>query len=134
MIQYTVPCFVSFCFYIPSSHNGNTQAAHVPSGNSGLKGQIAGILFAKITVAPSLDSTPPTGDDGNMADYTFASARRLVQLGQLEQAVGELDKLKGQTEFTMRDWKKIAMDHFAVEKALKVIKMESTLLNQNIVR
>ena len=85
-----------------------------------------------MTVAPSPDSAPPTGDDGNMADYTLASARRLVQLCQLEPAVGKLDKLKGQTAFTMRDWKKIAMNRVAVEKALKVIKMECTLLNQNM--
>jgi len=113
-------------------HSVGRQAAHVPTGRSGLEGQIAGMLFAKMTVTPSPDSAPPVGDDGNMADYTLASARRHVQLGNLEEAVRELDKLKGQTAFTMGDWKKTAMDRIAVEKALKVIKMECALMNKNM--
>jgi len=113
-------------------HSIGRQAAHVPTGRSGLEGQIAGMLFAKITVTPSLDSIPAVGDDGNMADYTLASAQRYVHLGNLEEAVRELDKLKGQTAFTMGDWKKTAMDRIAVEKALKVIKMECALMNKNM--
>ena len=47
-----------------------------------------------------------------------------MKLGELEESVSELDKLKGQAAFTVRDWKSAAMDRIAVEKALKVIKME----------
>jgi hypothetical protein len=55
-----------------------------------------------------------------------------VKLGELEESVSELDKLKGQAAFTVRDWKSAAMDRIAVEKALKVIKMECALLNKNM--
>ena len=56
-----------------------------------------------------------------------------MKLGELEESVSELDKLKGQAAFTVvRDWKSAAMDRIAVEKALKVIKMECALLNKNM--
>jgi hypothetical protein len=55
-----------------------------------------------------------------------------VQLGDLEKAVGELDHLKGQTAFTINDWKSSAKDRIAVKKALNVIKMECALLNKNM--
>ena len=55
-----------------------------------------------------------------------------MKLGELEESVGELDKLEGQAAFTVSDWKTSAMDRVAVEKALKVIKMECALLNKNM--
>ncbi len=66
------------------------------------------------------------------ADYALNRAKRHVKLGELEESVSELDKLKGQAAFTVRDWKSAAMDRIAVEKALKVIKMECALLNKNM--
>jgi len=120
------------------------QAAHVPTGQKGLEGQLAGMLFAKLTVPPSHDSLPPppppedstgTGSkiiDSKMTEYILARAKHYVKVGELQEAVDELDKLQGQTSFTVRDWKAYANDRIAVEKALKVIKMECAILNKNM--
>ena len=65
------------------------------------------------------------------AEYVLVRASRYVQLGELETAVDELDKLSGQPAFVVADWKKNAIDRINVEKALKVIKMECALLNES---
>ena len=67
-----------------------------------------------------------------MSEYILARAKHHVKLGELQEAVNELDKLEGQTKFTVRDWKANANDRIAVEKALKVIKMECAILNKNM--
>jgi len=96
------------------------------------------MLFASLAVQPSADTAPPPADasgsapEGKMSDYYLARAKRSIQLGDLEQAVSELDQLKGQVAFTVNDWKSAAKDRIAVEKALKVIKMECALLNKNM--
>ena len=108
------------------------EAAYVPAGRSGIGAQIAGKIFATVTTSPSTDVAPPADDEAKIADYTLARAKQLILVGDLESAVVELEKLKGQTAFTMKDWKTSAMDRIAVEKALKVIKMECALLNKNM--
>lgn len=109
------------------------QAAYVPAGRNGIGAQLAGKGFASITSPPSPDTSPPEGDDGaKMSDYILSRAKQHVKLGELEQSISELDKLKGQTAFTINDWKSAAMDRIAVDKALKVIKMECALLNKNM--
>jgi Mitochondrial inner membrane protein. len=81
---------------------------------------------------PSPDTAPPEDDSGKMSDYILARAKLHVHAGNLEKAIEELDQLKGQVAFTVKDWKLSAMDRISVEKALKVIKMECALLNKNM--
>lgn len=109
------------------------KAAYVPTGRSGIGGQLAGKAFATLSGAPSHDTTaPPADDEGKMSDYILARAKHYVHVGDLEKAVSELDQLKGQASFTIKDWTASAKDRIAVEKALKVIKMECALLNKNM--
>ena len=107
------------------------QAALVPDGQSGLEGQLAGMLFAALKFPPKPDDPAPE-DDLNAAEYVLVQARQHVQMGQLEKAVHELEKLKGQAAFTVQGWKKDAADRVAVEQAMKVIKMECALLNKSM--
>jgi hypothetical protein len=107
------------------------QAALVPAGQSGVEGQLAGMLFASLKFPPKPDDPAPE-DDLNAAEYVLVKARQDVQMGQLDKAVQELDKLKGQAAFTVQGWKKDAADRVAVEQALKVIKMECALLNKSM--
>ena len=108
------------------------QASFVPTGRSGIGAQFAGKAFAMLSAPPSPDTAPPENDDGKMSDYILARAKRYVHSGNLEKAIEELDQLKGQTAFTLQDWKLSAMDRISVEKALKVIKMECALLNKTM--
>jgi len=120
------------------THKITRQAAYVPSGHSGVEGQLAGMVFANLSVQPSPDSVSPSesGDsdipDAKMSDFILARAKQYVKLGQLEDAVNELDKLKGQASFTVNDWKRSAIDRIAVDQALKVIKLECALMNKNM--
>lgn len=105
------------------------QAAMVPEGQSGLEGQLAGMLFASLKFPPKPDDPPP--EDGSaVADYILVRAKKYVSVGDLEKAVEQLEKLDGQAAFTVQGWKKDATDRVAVEQALKVIKMECALLNE----
>jgi len=108
------------------------QAALVPAGRPGLEGQLAGMVFASLKYAPDPDDPAPENEKDS-AEFVLARARQFVQTGELERAVDQLEKLKGQPAFTMADWKKDAINRIAVEKALKVIKMECALLNQAFV-
>mmetsp|Transcript_8255 Transcript_8255/g.15551 ORF Transcript_8255/g.15551 Transcript_8255/m.15551 type:complete len:608 (-) Transcript_8255:1923-3746(-) len=108
------------------------EASYVPVGRSGIGAQFAGKVFAMLSGPPSPDTAPPEDDSGKMSDYILARAKRYVHAGNLEKAIEELDQLKGQTAFTVEDWKLSAMDRISVEKALKVIKMECALLNKNM--
>ena len=44
----------------------------------------------------------------------------------------ELEQLSGQTAYAVKDWKKAALDRIAVEKVLKVVKLECSLLNKSM--
>jgi hypothetical protein len=119
------------------SHKISRQAAYVPSGLGGVEGQFAGMVFSNLSVQPSPDSVPPESDssdipDAKMSDFILARAKEYVKVGQLESAVNELDKLKGQSSFTINDWKVAALNRIAVDQALKVIKMECALMNKNM--
>ncbi|CAB9526639.1 MICOS complex subunit MIC60 [Seminavis robusta] len=107
------------------------QAALVPAGQSGLEGQLAGMVFATLKFPPKPDDPSPE-DDKDAAEYVLVRARQHVQLGELEKAVDQLSKLKGQAAFTVQGWKQDAADRVAVEQALKVIKMECALLNESM--
>lgn len=114
------------------------QAAFVPSGRPGLDGQLAGIIFASLKYPPQPDDDlPPPHHDhatnpSEFADYVLAKARKLVQLGNLTEAVQELDRLDGtQVGLVVRDWKTAALERLAVDKAIKVIKLECALLHEN---
>lgn len=107
------------------------QAAMVPAGQSGLEGQLAGMLFASLKFPPKPDDPAP--EDGSaVADYILVRAKKYVSVGDLEKAVEHLEKLDGQAAFTVQGWKKDATDRVAVEQALKVIKMECALLNESM--
>jgi hypothetical protein len=99
------------------------QALLVPQGVLGLEGQLAGMVMASVTY-------PPT-DAGHTAEHQLQQARELVAQGFLEEAIGKLEALPGQAKFVSQDWLRCAIDRVAVEKALKVIKMECTLLNES---
>ena len=137
----TVSCVISRLFFIDvNEHCSNTrdgstcsQAAMVPEGRSGLNGQLLGILFAKLSVPPSPDAVPKSEEEGSVADGILSLARKYVYLGDLEKAVEELDRLKGQTAYVMNDWKTKAADRVSTERALKVIKLECALLNKDMV-
>jgi mitofilin len=107
------------------------QAALVPLGRPGLEGQLAGMVFATLKYPPHPDDPAPD-DDKDSAEFVLARARKHVQLGELERAMEQLEKLKGQAAFTIKDWKRNAMDRIAVEKALKVIMLECALLNESL--
>ena len=115
-----------------SVHKKGRQAALVPAGRPGLEGQLAGIIFAAMKYPPRPDDAAPEVDKDS-AEYVLARASQYVELGQLERAVEQLDKLQGQPAFTVADWKSDAMTRVALEKALKVIKMECALLNESMV-
>jgi hypothetical protein len=106
----------------------------VPEGHSGLEGQLLGMIFAKLSVPPPPGASSDETDPAIISDSILSSARKYVQSGDLEKAVEQLDKLKGQTAFVMNDWKRKAMDRVATEKALKVIKLECALLNKDLVQ
>jgi len=99
-----------------------------------LQGQLIGILLSKLTIPPSPDSIVPVteGESGTKLDYILSCANYYVKVGDLEKAVYELDKLSGQTAYVVKDWKKAALDRIAVDKVLKVIKLECSLMNKSM--
>jgi hypothetical protein len=106
----------------------------VPEGHSGLEGQLLGMIFAKLSVPPPPGASSDETDPAIISDSILSSARKFVQSGDLEKAMEQLNKLKGQTTFVMNDWKRKATDRVATEKALKVIKLECALLNKDLVQ
>lgn len=128
-----IPTLAELQASFEQSHEKTRQAAYVPSGQSGVEGQLVGMIFASLTGQPSPDTLPPAElDSGKMSDLILARAKKHVKLGQLQEAVNELDKLKGQAAFTINDWKVAAMDRIAVDQTLKVIKLECALMNKNM--
>ena len=109
------------------------QAVLVPQGRSGLEGQIVGALFSFLKYAPDPNST--SENVVNDSEYVLVRAKKFVQLGELEQAVEELEKLPnaGQLGLVLRDWKNDAVNRIAIDKALKVIRMELALLNESCI-
>jgi hypothetical protein len=115
-----------------SVHKKCRQAALVPAGRPGLEGQLAGMAFATLKYPPNPEDPAPENDKNN-AEFLLVRARKHVQLGEVERAVEQLEKLEGQAAFTVADWKKDALNRIAVEKALKVIRMECALVNESMV-
>lgn len=107
------------------------RAASIPEGQEGLEGQLLGSIFSMIRSSPGPDEAAPESEKDN-SEYVLSRARRHVKLGELDKAVVELDKLKGQTAYTAKDWKVRAKDRVAVDKSLKVIRMECALANENL--
>jgi hypothetical protein len=107
------------------------QAALVPTGRVGLGGQLIGIVFSTLKYAPDPD-TPAPEDSKDSTEYLLVRARRHVQLGELERAIEQLEKLKGQAAFTVKDWTRDAKDRVAAKKAAHVIKMECAILNESM--
>ena len=107
------------------------RAALVPEGRPGLEGQLAGRVFATLSVPPSPDDAAPE-DQPHHPEYVLARARRHVQRGELEAAVEQLEHLTGQAAFTASDWVLDALHRVAVDKAVKVIKLECALVNESL--
>jgi hypothetical protein len=107
------------------------QAAMVPTGQHGLGGQLLGMAFATLKYPPAPEDPAPESEK-DASEYVLARARRHVQLGELDQAVEQMDKLAGQAAFTAHDWAQRAKERVAVEKALKVIRMECALANESM--
>jgi len=107
------------------------RAANVPKGQDGLEGQLLGSIFSTLRSPPDPDEAAPEMEK-DTPQYVLSRARRHVKLGELDKAVIELKKLKGQAAYTAKDWEVRAKDRVAVEKALKVIRMECALANENL--
>ena len=107
------------------------RAAMVPAGQQGVEGQLLGSVFATLKYPPSPDDPAPEADKDE-SEYVLARARRHVQLGELEQAAEQMGKLKGQPAFTASDWMQRVKERVAVDKALKVIRMECVLANESM--
>ena len=111
----------------------------VPEGRAGLEGQLLGMLFARLSVPPSPDAVPAAedGEGGGgvavaVADGVLSLAREHVRAGDLESAVEQLDRLRGQAAHAVADWKNAAADRVATDQALRVIKLECALLNKDL--
>ena len=128
-----VPTVAELQVAFDKSYVVGRQAAMVPEGRAGLEGQLMGMLFAKLSVPPSPDAVPTSDEKGNVTDGVLSLARKYVKLGDLEKAVEQLSKLKGQAAYVMNDWKSQAADRVSTERALKVIKLECALLNKELV-
>mmetsp|Transcript_802 Transcript_802/g.1895 ORF Transcript_802/g.1895 Transcript_802/m.1895 type:complete len:659 (-) Transcript_802:49-2025(-) len=107
------------------------KAANVPPGVDGLEGQLMGSVFSLLRFAPGPQEAAPEAEK-DASEYVLARIKRYVQLGELEQAITEAKKLDGQVAFTAKDWTSQATDRVAVEKALKVIRMECALANETL--
>mmetsp|Transcript_8111 Transcript_8111/g.23966 ORF Transcript_8111/g.23966 Transcript_8111/m.23966 type:complete len:648 (-) Transcript_8111:245-2188(-) len=107
------------------------RAANIPQGQGGLEGQLLGSIFATLRPPPGPEDAAPE-EEKDSSEYVLSRIRRYVQLGDLEKAVGETSKLEGQVAYTVKDWGDQARDRVAVEKALKVIRMECALANENL--
>lgn len=101
-----------------------------------LTAQILGYVFASLTFSPPMDETtsptPATISSTYEPDVILARAKQYLENGQLEAVVQELDRLKYQEAFTVKDWKNDAVNRINVNKALKVLKMECALLNERM--
>lgn len=107
------------------------RAANVPEGQDGLEGQLLATVFSSLKPPPGPGEAAPESEKDD-PEYVLARIKRYVQLGELEDAVLETKKLEGQVAFTAKDWLGQATDRVAVEKALKVIRMECALANETL--
>lgn len=112
-------------------HKKCRQAALVPAGQQGLEGQLLGMVFSTLKFPPGPDDAAPESEK-DAAEFVLARARRHLQLGELERAVEQMEKLTGQPGFVAKDWTQKAKDRVAVEKALKVIRLECALANESM--
>jgi Mitochondrial inner membrane protein len=132
-------------------HRKCRQAALVPPGRAGLEGQLIGKLFAAIKYAPQPTELATANGDtstavaiadppsGVTAEHILVQSHQFVKLGQLEEAISCLDQLTKndsqnyrQVVLTVADWREQALHRIAVDKALKVIKLECALLNESL--
>jgi len=107
------------------------KAANIPPGVNGLEGQLLGSVFSFLRPPPGSQEAAPESEK-DASEYVLARIKRYVQLGELGPAITEAKKLEGQVAYTAKDWAAQAMDRVAVEKALKVIRMECALANENL--
>lgn len=111
-------------------------AALVPEDQVGMGAQLLGKVFSSIkyTVPISDDNAEPTGE--NETEWILSRAKYNVERGELDKAVELLNKLGGKSQvgFTVKDWMSDAKDRVVLEKALKIVKMECALLNENMAK
>jgi hypothetical protein len=107
------------------------KAANIPPGLNGLEGQLVGSVFSFLRIPPRPQEAAPE-EEKDASEYVLARIKRHVQMGELEEAARESKKLEGMVAFTAKDWESKARDRVAVEKILKVIRMECALANENL--
>ena len=114
-------------------------AAHVPENQVGLGAQLLGNVFSSLKFTNPVTEENVDGTSTAAADapeMLLSLAKSNVEKGELEKAVDLLMKLdsKSQVGFTVKDWMSDAKDRVVLEKALKVVKMECALLNENMAK
>jgi hypothetical protein len=107
------------------------RASNIPEGQAGLEGQILGAIFSTLKYPPAPDDPAPESEK-DASEYVLARARRHVQLGELDDAANEMAKLNGMVAFVAKDWESRVKDRVAVDKAMKVIRMELALANESL--
>lgn len=110
------------------------MAAHVPPDQVSVGAQLVGKVFSSL----KYNINAVSGDNAEAKDpeTILSMAKHNVESGELAKAVDLLSKLdeKSQVSFTVKDWMKEAKDRVILDKALKVVKMECALLNENMAR
>jgi len=124
------------------------QAIFVPSGTTTLRGQWIGYICSKLLSTPIEKETTAmfwnlplklssliTASSNLQMDVHLSKAYQYLQIGDLEQAVYELDEIGSNciVALTIRDWKNHAKDRILIDRALNVIKIECSLLNQQLI-
>lgn len=112
-------------------HSKCREAALVPEGQTGLEGQLMGMLHAAVKFPPGPEDAAPEAEKDS-SEFILARARRHVQLGELEPAITQMDKLTGQAAVVAKDWTQAAKERVAIEQALKVIRLECALANESM--
>ncbi|CAM9760200.1 unnamed protein product [Chrysoparadoxa australica] len=107
-------------------HKECRKAVLVPHEAKGLSGQILGSVLAAVTVEPS---QPMAGDN---PEDVLTRAKQKLDLGNLGQAVEELEKLQGLAAYTVSDWVAEAKGRLSADQALNVIRMHTALLNKSL--
>jgi len=108
------------------------QAALVPFNRTDIASQIYASLFATLTIPP--DPSAGVSEEPN-PDMVLSLVRDHVKKGNIENALTTLSQNQmdnNQLAFTIGDWQRGANDRVAVEKVLRVIKMECALLNAEL--
>jgi len=118
--------------FLDTVYQSARQAALVPFNRTDIASQIYASLFATLTIPP--DPSAGVSEEPN-PDMVLSLVRDHVKKGNIENALTTLSQNQmdnNQLAFTIGDWQRGANDRVAVEKVLRVIKMECALLNAEL--